>query len=176
MARVSPELLARCLDDLRGGQVTLEVVLASHPEVQQELRALLEAPLVIPSGPITPAPSAAFRQRARAELLTRLAETSQPWWRRFFDSIAFPTPRFGLALPLLLAVLLGLGGFGGAAYAAQDTLPGDLLYPLKTGIETAQVALISRNRVAGQAASGLLAVADHLLVVHVVKTQPAVAL
>jgi len=141
MARVSPELLARCLDDLRGGQVTLEVVLASHPEVQQELRALLEAPLVIPSGPITPAPSAAFRQRARAELLTRLAETSQPWWRRFFDSIAFPTPRFGLALPLLLAVLLGLGGFGGAAYAAQDTLPGDLLYPLKTGLEAAQVAL-----------------------------------
>ena len=142
MARVSPELLARCLDDLRSGQTTLDAVLASHPEVQQELRALLEAPLAIPRGPIAPAPSAAFRQRARAELLTRLAETPQPWWQRFFDSLAVPTPRFGLALPLLLAVLLGLGGFGGAAYAAQDTLPGDLLYPLKTGLETAQVAMI----------------------------------
>ena len=141
MARVSPELLARCLDDLRSGQTTLDAVLASHPEVQQELRALLEAPLAIPRGPIAPAPSAAFRQRARAELLTRLAETPQPWWQRFFDSLAVPTPRFGLALPLLLAVLLGLGGFGGAAYAAQDTLPGDLLYPLKTGLETAQVAM-----------------------------------
>lgn len=140
MARVSPELLERCLDDLRGG-AALEAVVASHPEVRQELRALLEASLVIPGAPFAPAPSAAFRQRARAELLTRLAEIPQPWWQRLFDSLAVPTPRFGLALPLLLAALLGLGGFGGAAYAAQDTLPGDLLYPLKTGLETAQVAL-----------------------------------
>jgi hypothetical protein len=36
---------------------------------------------------------------------------------------------------VILAIVLTLSGFGGTVYAAQDSLPGDALYPVKLGIE-----------------------------------------
>jgi hypothetical protein len=140
MARVTPEMLARCLDDLRQGDATIEGLLEAHAEYGEELRSLLETALVIPPPPQV-TPTAAFRMRARADLLAQLRAPHGSPWQRLLDSLAMPSPRLGFVVPLLLALVLGLGGFTGAAYAAQDSLPGDLLYPLKTGLETAQVAL-----------------------------------
>jgi hypothetical protein len=143
MAKVSPELLARCLEELREGRASIESILSEHSDSREELRSLLETALVIPSPPPV-TPSASFRQHARAELLTHMAKEKRGWSspaRRLADAFTPRAPRLGLLLPLLLALLLGLGSFGGAAYAAQDSLPGDLLYPLKTGLETARVAV-----------------------------------
>jgi hypothetical protein len=36
---------------------------------------------------------------------------------------------------VILAIVLTLSGFGSTVYAAQDSLPGDALYPVKLGIE-----------------------------------------
>jgi hypothetical protein len=36
---------------------------------------------------------------------------------------------------VILAIVLTLSGFGGTVYAAQDSLPGDALYPVKLGVE-----------------------------------------
>jgi hypothetical protein len=38
-------------------------------------------------------------------------------------------------LVVILAIVLTLSGFGGTVYAAQDSLPGDALYPVKLGME-----------------------------------------
>ena len=46
-----------------------------------------------------------------------------------------------LFLAILLAVGVVFGGGGAAAYAAQDALPGDTLYPVKTAVESVEVAL-----------------------------------
>ncbi len=51
-----------------------------------------------------------------------------------------------LAVGMLIAVCLAmftLGGLGATAYAAQDALPGDALYAVKTGIEQSRIALTS---------------------------------
>ncbi len=42
---------------------------------------------------------------------------------------------------LIVAFTLLVGGAGATAYAAQDALPGDLLFPVKTLVEDAQLAL-----------------------------------
>ena len=46
---------------------------------------------------------------------------------------------------ILLALALSFGGAGATAYAAQAALPGDVLYPVKIGLEDAQVALSSNE-------------------------------
>lgn len=42
---------------------------------------------------------------------------------------------------ILLALAMTFGGAGATVYAAQAALPGDVLYPVKLGLEDAQVAL-----------------------------------
>ena len=52
---------------------------------------------------------------------------------------------FRLTLIALVAIFLGMvaiGGMAATAYAAQDALPGDALYTVKTGMEQTRVALI----------------------------------
>ncbi len=44
-------------------------------------------------------------------------------------------------MPIFLAVMLLLGGGGAAAFAAESSLPGDILYPIKNVTEGARVAL-----------------------------------
>ena len=41
---------------------------------------------------------------------------------------------------VILAIVLVLSAFGGTAYAAQDSLPGDVLYPVKLGLERATMS------------------------------------
>lgn len=60
------------------------------------------------------------------------------------------TKWFRVVLAALIAVFLAIfavGGMGITAYAAQDSLPGDSLFAVKTGMEQARVAL-TRNAVA----------------------------
>ena len=49
---------------------------------------------------------------------------------------------------ILLALAVSFGGAGATVYAAQAALPGDVLYPVKIGLEDAQVAL-SANEATG---------------------------
>ena len=49
---------------------------------------------------------------------------------------------------ILLALAVSFGGAGATVYAAKAALPGDVLYPVKIGLEDAQVAL-SMNEAAG---------------------------
>jgi len=46
---------------------------------------------------------------------------------------------------ILLALAVSFGGAGATVYAAQAALPGDVLYPVKIGLEDAQMALSSNE-------------------------------
>ncbi|GAG33406.1 unnamed protein product, partial [marine sediment metagenome] len=51
---------------------------------------------------------------------------------------------------ILLALAVSFGGAGATVYAAQAALPGDVLYPVKIGLEDAQVALSTSQATGAQ--------------------------
>ena len=57
--------LAECLEALRQGEAEVQVCLERHPAYRAELEALLEIARLIPSLPISVAPSPPFRARTR---------------------------------------------------------------------------------------------------------------
>src|SRR6185312_5352200 len=59
--------------------------------------------------------------------------------RWLVPAVSVRRPAWLLPLAAALALLFVAGIGGGAVYAAQDTLPGDALYPLKTAVERFQV-------------------------------------
>jgi hypothetical protein len=84
------------------------------------------------------APSAAFTNSARRRLLHRLPrQSAKPMLQR--------RPAFGALRRLAFAVASVLVAFAlgtaGVAYAAQEAIPGDTLYGVKRGVETARWSL-----------------------------------
>src|SRR3990172_1679718 len=69
----------------------------------------------------------AAQTRARA-VSTSLAVRRNGWTFKLGKE---RSPMFALAVKLVLALTLGLGGVGTTALAAQGSLPNDLLYPVK---------------------------------------------
>lgn len=144
MRQVTPDLLARCVDEIIDHQVSLDACLTAHAEVSAELRSLLETALAIPALPDVTLPPAA-RSRMRSTILSAIAETAERnrpvrsvgshWLSNWASRVALPGFIAAMAAGLLL--------FGGAhaVDAARDSLPGDALYPVKQLVETVQVVL-----------------------------------
>src|SRR5579884_2292991 len=147
--RLTPELLAQCVDDVVERRETLAECLAKHPSLADDLRSLIGIAQAIP--PLSEErPSEEFRIRGRAALIASIAQSSRSYNRpgllglsRFRQGTSLrPSLRF--ASPGLVAVIaagLFLGGGGTAVITAQDSLPGDTLYPVKLAAEDVQVAL-----------------------------------
>ena len=129
--------LQRALESLAQG-MTLEQALAPYPDLAPELRPLLETALAavelrpreVPAGALT---------RSRNRALARAAglKTAAPRPSR----LAL-LPRFAVAVAALV-VVLGLG-LDGISTAAAESLPGDVLYPVKIVSEKLQLRLASR--------------------------------
>lgn len=129
--------LDQCLVWLRSG-TGIEDCLASYPEYADELRPLLL--LVADVGRVlTPASSVAAREAGRERMLAALAQRHERLTRanplaRYARRArwAFPVrlgPAWGLGIMALVVILFACGGI--AATASADSLPGDVLYPLK---------------------------------------------
>lgn len=132
------ELLASAIEKVRAGRGSLEAELAACPaEAQAEIEPLLRLALAI-TPPQASTPSPAFRERLRAQLRQRAvagAVTKPPllrmsWWNPFYQRRA-SMPAF-IALLLVLGLVVG----GGGVYAAQGSMPGDALYPLRMTLDT----------------------------------------
>ncbi len=61
-----------------------------------------------------------------------------------------PTRRHQRRLAAVAAAFVVVGGTAGVAAAAENSLPGDVLYPIKRGIESAQVSLNTSDSAKGQ--------------------------
>lgn len=131
------EILAICIEEIRSGKSTVEDCIARYPEFGKELQSLLKITSSLKVEIVKP--SMEFKQRAKR----RLFEEMQSSPEKISQSILI---RHKLSpVGWIAGVLIGLLFFGvagaGAVYAAQGSLPGDILYPVKTGVENLQLAV-----------------------------------
>jgi len=126
-------VLTKCLEEIRSGKATLEECLEQYPHLREELEPLLQVALHIRQ-PAEIEPDPEFKARARARLMNRIVASSAPK-----SGIRVPGFHFaGLLRPVTAVVsivLILLIAFTGTAFASQESLPGDLLYSVKTAGE-----------------------------------------
>jgi hypothetical protein len=139
------DILAQCIDDIKAGTASIEECLDRYPSDREQLEPLLRLALEIREPPdVKPSPS--FKVNARVWLMDQIhggqAVTKWPWSR--YDNQVKPMPlrrRFSMA-SIILVIVLALSALGGGtAYASQDSLPGDTLYPVKLATEQVRVML-----------------------------------
>jgi len=139
------DILVQCIEDIKAGRSSIEECLARYPSVREQLEPLLRIALEIREPPdIKPSPS--FKVKARVWLMDQIhdrqAVTKWPWSR--YDSQVKPIPlrrRFSMA-SIILVIVVALSALGGGtAYASQDSLPGDTLYPVKLATEQVRMML-----------------------------------
>ena len=131
--RQRPEdLLEEALKGRAPGDEELEAEISGLARLADEMRQL--AP---------PVPDPAVGRRVWAKLLPAIRQH-----RASRASTPRPAPRMqrrawrpGLAWIGMLAGLGLLAASAGTAFASEEALPGDLLYPIKRGIERARIAL-----------------------------------
>jgi hypothetical protein len=137
-----PDQFARYLEALEQGEPIAEDSLdnqTAHLEEWNELMDIVETLRTIPA----PAPDPRFRSTARARILSSVSRQAQPaplaagWLQMIL------LPFFRRAAPVLVTLsVMAFALMGaGTAYASQQALPGDLLYPVKTGIEDLRLAV-----------------------------------
>jgi hypothetical protein len=129
------DIVAECVEEVRSGRSTIESCVARYPKMGERLRTLLE--IVVRLGPDEVTPSPEFRRRAGESIYgdSRRVSSASSARLRLWPRSAWA----GVAVSVLAGLII-VGGTAGTAYAAQSSLPGDVLYPVKTGIENLQMA------------------------------------
>jgi len=141
MKKSLDEILEICLDRIKVNGDTVEQCLGSYPKHAAELEPLLRAALSVTRASSTIKPRPEFERVAKYRLLSALeakeakkAERRKPlWgWQR----------RWALVFAVIVVLLL-VGS--GTIMAASSSLPGDTLYPIKTGTEKVQAFFTRGN-------------------------------
>lgn len=123
-----------CITRLNDGE-SLEVCLRAYPQFAAELRPMLLAGQVVQRARINPIEVQAAQARARARVLTALQQPAvyrRPTPIRAYFRLATLAASFLLIFSVLL---------GGAAVAAESSLPGDPLYGYKRLTEQVRLSL-----------------------------------
>jgi uncharacterized membrane protein YgcG len=132
------DILDTCLERLRRGE-SVDVCLRDYPAEAQELAELLNAAMAVrllPSPVLAPATRSAIQAQLRRKVVNQRA--AQRAAQRSIKTRWFFQATLRFALVALLIMVVGLGG--GVA-AAQRSLPGDPLYPLKGVSERTRLLL-----------------------------------
>ena len=137
------EVLQGCLEDLESGALSLDDYVERYAEAASlagPLRAaqrLRTAPRPTLSAATTQAQEARLRAALQAQRPRQPARRRSAWvWPRL--TISQPVLRWAMALVLVAALLMGSTG---VVAAAAESLPGELLYPVKRTTETVRVSL-----------------------------------
>ncbi len=133
------EILLNCIDDIQSGKHSLEECVTRYPELAAELREFSRIAMAVKSESVAPSPE--FKMHARTRLL-QVMNTPEPnrnsavmWVQSLFLRVGYVVS---------IASLL-VGGSGITVYASQNSLPQDMLYPVKTVTENIQVALTASS-------------------------------
>jgi hypothetical protein len=131
-------ILTDCFKEIKSGKASLADCLNRYPTRRRELEPLLKIALNI-QGPPSFKLDSNDKQAAKTQLFRQIKRTRQKKYRSIADIFSFGLfpriawARVAMSCLVVLTLLSTLGG--GTAYAAQSSLPGDLLYPVKTGVE-----------------------------------------
>lgn len=135
-------ILTNCIKEIKSGKATLAECLERYPSRRKELEPLLKIALNI-QGPPALQLDNSYKQTAKARLLQQIRAPREKKSRSFSDIFSFGIPsQFAwarVAVSVLVVVVLLSTLTTGTAFAAQSSLPGDLLYPVKTTTEDARV-------------------------------------
>jgi len=145
MLRSFSDILDECLDRvlLRGELV--EACIGDYPEHAAELQEALSTAVRFNTvADFSPDPERNRQARLRFFDALDRKRAAMPWWRpRWLGTTSGRLLRFGistrLAVTTVAVMLVVLGGSGGSALAAQNSVPGDVLYPVKQVGERAQI-------------------------------------
>lgn len=133
------EIIQECLELLQQGR-SLEECLERYPEEAAELEPILQTALSLRGDLAADLPSTT-RIRIKGRVLAEWDRQRAPRQWRWRPSFLFPRlalfPRWAFVAASLVLVL-ALGGLG-TNTAAADTVPGDILYPVKEFRESVQV-------------------------------------
>ncbi len=135
------EILAICIEEIRSRKSTIEECVARYPELGKELRSLLDMAASLKPDEVIP--SAEFKERTKIRLFKEMQPVPANVSRRLWSWRPL-TPVRVLAWVLIALVIFGVAG-GSTVYAAQSSLPGDILYPVKTVVENLQLAFTPDN-------------------------------
>ena len=142
-------ILQDCLEKIQNGQSTLEEVLAEHPDLAEDLRPSLEAALWFRMHRATldtrPGFIAASSRRVLEKIQQEQLAKTRPapvmgenFFTRIWQVLTGPRQLVYQAALVFVLLFVMVAGSGGIAYAAQDALPGDLLYRVKISLENAE--------------------------------------
>jgi hypothetical protein len=139
------DILVQCIEDIKAGRSSIEDCLDRYPSLREQLEPLLRIALEIRETPdVKPSPS--FKVKARVWLMDQIhgrqTVTKWPWFRYSSQTKPIQLRRRFSMVGVILAIVLTLSAIGGGtAYAAQYSLPGDALYPVKLGTEELRMML-----------------------------------
>ncbi len=133
MSRDFNDILDACLDRITQRGDSIEQCLESYPDQADELEPLLRAAIFMKEAS-TVEPRPEFQRMARARLLSAVAEKKEKERGRRLPFWSWQR-RWAVALSVVLALVIMSGG---TVAAATNSLPGDLLYPVKTTTERVQ--------------------------------------
>jgi hypothetical protein len=135
-------ILTECIKDIKSGRATLAECLNRYPSRRGELEPLLKVALNIQELPVVELDSS-YKQAAKARLLQQISTAKVEKPRSFTNIFSFKQPlrfawaRVAVFVAVALVVLAMLGS--GTVYASQNSLPGELLYPVKTSFEDVRI-------------------------------------
>jgi hypothetical protein len=131
-------VLTDCIKEIKSGKATLAECLERYPSQRHELEPLLILALNIQEPPaFTLDPT--YKRSAKDQLLRQIRTSKPANSRSWTDIFSFGLPRqqvwarFAVAVVIGVIVISVLGG--STAYASQSSVPGDVLYPVKTQTE-----------------------------------------
>jgi len=141
-------ILTNCIREIKSGKATLSECLDRYPSKRRELEPLLKIALNIYEPPAMQLDES-YKQAAKARLLQQIRTAKQKQSRSLTDIFSFGiSPRLvwaRAAMSVLVIIILLSMSAGGTAYAAQGSLPGDILYPVKLGTEDARLLVAGGN-------------------------------
>jgi len=129
------DILDECLERLLSGVCTVDQCLERYPEHAPELEPLLRTAVATREA-LSVEPTAEFRARARYQMRSEMDRAPVRSWRAFLSW----QPRWAVAIVAVLAVVLAGGG---TVLAADSSMPGSPLYPVKLATENVRLALSS---------------------------------
>lgn len=133
MNRQFEDILDACIDRIVLKGDTVEKCLESYPEQAAQLEPVLRAALDVLEA-TSKSPRYEFERAARTRLLSAL-ETKVPERKKWRLSFRDWQRRWVVAMTVILVILV-VGG--GTITASANSLPGDVLYPVKTTTEKVQ--------------------------------------
>jgi len=144
------DILVQCIEDIQAGKASLGDCLERHPAMRRQLEPLLRIALSIQEPPDIK-PSNAFKTRTRGYLIEhiRAGKAAERTGRAGFWSNVRRGWKTVWLKPLATAaalMLVVLASVAGTTYAAQGSLPGDTLYPVKLGMEQIRRVLTIDDR------------------------------